>query len=347
MVMVSDRRARLEDIARRAGVSAATVSRVLNNKPGVAETTRAVVMRTVDAMGYERPAQLRLKETAVVGLIIPELTNPIFPVFAQAIETLLDRSGYTPMLCTQMTGGMHEDAYVRKLQDNGVAGIVYVSGQHADTTTDPERYRRLRRDGLPIVLVNGFVEGLDVPFISHDDIASIGLAVRHLAELGHREIGLAVGPERYVPVIRKTMAFNQVMRDTVGRSEVEDLVVNTLFSVEGGEQAAARMLERGLTAIVCGSDLMALGAIRAIRRAGLDVPRDVSVVGFDDSVLMEFTDPPLTTIHQDVVGMSEAAVRALLEEIDGHPTRRGEHLFAPELVVRSSTGPVSAGGTGA
>ena len=336
-------RATLTDIARRAGVSEATVSRVLNNKPGVSERTRATVLSTVDAMGYERPVRLRPRETSVVGLITPELTNPIFPAFAQVIETLLDRGGFTPMLCTQTTGGVHEDAYVRKLQDNGVAGIIYVSGQHADTTTDPERYRRLQAEGLPIVLVNGFVEGLDVPFISHDDVGSIQLAVRHLVELGHTRIALAVGPARYVPVVRKTMAFHQALRDVHEHGEIEGLIVNTLFTIDGGAQAAEMLLPKGVTAVICGSDLMALGFIRAARAAGLEVPRDLSVVGFDDSLLMEFTDPPLTTIRQDVDAMGEAAVRALLEEIAGSATRRGEHLFRPELVVRDSTAAAPSG----
>lgn len=164
--------------------------------------------------------------------------------------------------------------------------------------------------------------------------------MRHLAELGHTRIGLAVGPMRYLPVVRKTMAFRQAMCDIDGQGDGDDLVAHALFTIDGGGEAAERLLARGATALVCGSDLMALGAIRAARAAGLDVPRDVSVVGFDDSLLMEFTDPPLTTIRQDVVGMGEAAVRALLEEIEGSRTRRGEHLFRPELVVRSSTGPV-------
>lgn len=333
------RRATLSDISERTGVSAATISRVLNNKPGVAEETRSAVLTMVDAMGYERPIRLRAKGTATVGLIIPELTNPIFPAFAQIIETLLDRSGYTAMLCTQTTGGVHEDEYVRKLLDNHVAGIICISGQHADTTTDPERYRRLRALGTPIVLINGFMDGIDVPFISHDEIGSVQLAVRHLADLGHTEIGLAAGPERYVPVLRKTMSFREAMRETFGRTDVSGLVENDVFSIEGGRRTAERLLRRGVTGIVCGSDLMALGAIRAARSAGLGVPRDVSVVGFDDSLVMEFTDPPLTTIRQDVTAMGEAAVRALVEEIEGVTTRRGEHLFRAELVVRASTGP--------
>ena len=337
--------ARLIDIAQLAGVSEATVSRVLNNKPGVAEKTRAKVLATIDHLGSERPAKLRPKETGLVGLITPELTNPIFPAFAQTIETLLARNGYTPVLCTQTTGGVHEDDYVRALLDRGVDGIIYVSGQHADLNTDPARYQRLREQGLPIVLVNGFIDTVDAPFISNDDVASSELAVRHLADLGHTEIGLAVGPERFVPVVRKRMGFRHAMRDIVGRDDVEHLIAQTLFTVEGGAMAAQRLLEEGATAIVCGSDLMALGAIREIHTRGLRVPEDVSVVGFDDSLFVSFTEPPLTTVRQNVTGMSEAAVLALLEEIAGSASRRGEHIFRPELVVRASTGPAPAAPT--
>ena len=111
-----------------------------------------------------------------------------------------------------------------------------------------------------------------------------------------------------------------------------------MFSVEGGDTAAARLIEKGCTAVVCGSDLMALGAIRAARRAGRQVPADFSVVGYDDSPLIAFTDPPLTTVRQSVQAMAEAAVRALLDEIAGEPSPRAEYVFRPELVVRASTG---------
>ena len=124
----------------------------------------------------------------------------------------------------------------------------------------------------------------------------------------------------------------------LGRDDVEDLIERTLFSVEGGDAAGARLVEKGCTAIVCGSDLMALGAIRAARRAGLRVPEDVSVVGYDDSPLIAFTDPPLTTVRQTVPAMGAAAVRALLDEIAGSPAPRAEYVFRPELVVRGSTG---------
>ena len=332
---------RLTDIASRAGVSEATVSRVLNDKPGVADSTRQAVLTTLDVLGYERPSRLRMKSAGLVGLVVPELENPVFPHFAQIIESALVKNGYTPVLCTQTPGGVHEDEYVQLLLERGVSGVMFVSGQHADTTTDQARYVDLRARSLPIVLINGFMLGVDAPFISNDDAASVDMAVGHLVQLGHRRIGLALGPRRYVPVVRKIAGFHEAIRrhlgGTIAPDEVNAMIECTHFSVEGGAAAAHALVDLGATAIVCGSDLMALGAIRAVRGRGLRVPADVSVVGSDDSTLMAFTDPPLTTVRQAVRAMGWAAVRALLDEIAGVPTPRSEYVFQPELVVRGST----------
>jgi LacI family repressor for deo operon, udp, cdd, tsx, nupC, and nupG len=334
--------ARLADIAAHAGVSEATVSRVLNGKPGVAESTRQSVLTALDVLGYERPARLRPHCAGLVGLIVPELDNPVFPAFAQAVEPALARHGYAPVLCTQTPDGVAEDEYTRMLLERGVSGIVFVSGLHADSTCDPGRYQALRAVGLPIVLVNGYLDGVDAPFVSNDDAASMELAVSHLAALGHTRIGLAVGPRRFVPAVRKIGGFAAALRRHLGIADAEGWIESFMFSVEGGALAADRLVARGATAIVCGSDLMALGAIRAAHARGLRVPTDLSVVGSDDSSLMAFTDPPLTTIRQAVQAMGAAAVQALLDEIAGMPIARGEYVFRPELVVRSSTGPVPA-----
>ncbi|WP_199807934.1 LacI family DNA-binding transcriptional regulator [Streptomyces sp. NRRL S-350] len=332
--------ARLSDIAAQAGVSEATVSRVLNGKANVSAATRQTVLAALDVLGYERPTRLRQRSAGLIGLITPELSNPIFPALAQVIEQALSRHGYTPVLCTQTPGGSTEDELVEMLVDRGVAGIVFVSGLHADTTADHDRYARLAGRGVPFVLINGFSDRIDAPFISPDDRAAMWMAVQHLAELGHERIGLAVGQRRYVPVLRKIEGFTAAMREVFGRSqeEAESLVHHTLFSVEGGHAAAGALLDKGCTAIVCGSDMMALGAIRAVRRRGLSVPHDVSVVGFDDSPLIAFTEPPLTTIRQPVEAMATAAVDALLEEVGGNAAQRGEFMFQPELVMRGSTG---------
>jgi alanine racemase len=338
---VSDNpRARLADIAGQAGVSEATVSRVLNDRPGVSVGTRQAVLTALDVLGYERPLRLRSR-SGLVGLVVPELDNPIFPAFAQVMDTLLSQHGYTPLLCTQTPGGVTEDEYVELLLDHGVAGIIFVSGIHADSTADHARYRALVDRGLPIVLVNGYAEGIDAPFISDDDAAAMDLAVGHLVSMGHRRIGLAVGPMRFVPVVRKRAAFIEALSRQTGQSteEAASLVTHSIFGLEGGQAAAHHLLGCGVTGIVCGSDLMALGAIRTIRQRGLRVPEDVSVVGYDDSRLIPFTDPPLTTVRQAVSAMATAAVQALLDGISGTPAPKDEFVFRPELVVRGSTGP--------
>jgi alanine racemase len=321
-------------------VSEATVSRVLNDKPGVATETRQAVLTALDVLGYERPARLRKHSAGLVGLVVPELENPIFPMFAQVVESVLAQHGYTPVLCTHTWGGVSEDEYVEMLLERSVAGIIFVSGLHADTSADPARYRRLVNRRLPIVLVNGYLEGLEAPFISPDEVVAADLAVTHLASLGHRRIGLISGPRRFLPVQRRLAGYQAAMRRlfAVEAGELDELVSLSLwFSVEGGVAAASRLLERGVTGLICGSDLMALGAIRAARQRGLAVPGEVSVVGYDDSPLIAFTDPPLTTVRQPVLAMASAAVGALLDEIGGRGAPHSEYVFAPELVVRGST----------
>lgn len=330
-------RATLAEIAAAAKVSEATVSRVLNGRPGVAEGTRQAVITAIDVLGYERPTMLRSKSAGMVGLVIAELDNPIFAAFAQYIESALVQQRYTTILCSQRADGLHEDEYISLLLERGVAGIVFVSGLHADTNTDPERYLSLRRRGLPLVFVNGALPELDASFISNDDAASMHLAIDHLTSQGHRRIGLAVGPARFSPVQGKVEGFRQAMAERLGMTEVDDLIEYSMFSVEGGAVAARRLLDTGVTAVICGSDLMALGVIRAARERGIVVPQQLSVVGYDDSLLIGFTDPPLTTIRQAVGAMAAAAVEALLDEINGTRNQRSEFVFRPVLVVRSST----------
>ncbi len=335
-------RARLADIAEKAGVSEATVSRVLNGRPGVAEDTRQSVLTALDVLGFERPSRLRRRSAGLVGLVMPELTNPIFPAFAQVIEATLSQRGYTPVLCTQTPSGIPEDEYVEMLLERGVSGIIFVSGLHADTGSDQTRYRALVERRLPVVFVNGYLDGVEAPFISSDEYAAMELAVGHLVALGHRRIGFASGPERFTVVQRKLAGFRTSMKAQLGLDDtaVDELVELSMFGVEGGAAAAERLLDGGATAVVCGSDMMALGVIRAARQRGYSVPADLSVVGYDDAPMVEFTDPPLTTVRQPVNAMGMAAVQALLEEVRGHTTPRTEYLFRPELVVRTSTGAV-------
>jgi LacI family transcriptional regulator, repressor for deo operon, udp, cdd, tsx, nupC, and nupG len=330
---------RLAEVAAYAKVSEATVSRVLNDKPGVSASTRAAVLTALDVLGYERPTQLRGQRARLVGLVLPELQNPIFPAFADIVADSLSRQGVTPVLCTRTASGISESAYVDMLIDQHVSGVIFFGGQYHEARADHGHYHRLTDRGMPVVLINAAYEDLGFPRVSVDDAHAIGQAVTHLRSLGHKRVGLVLGPEDHVPSARKLNAFERL---GAAGDDGEGLVERVLFSLAGGQMAGRRLIARGATAAICASDILALGVIRGARKRGLEVPDDFSVVGFDDSSLMTCTDPPLTTVRQPIEAMAQAAVSQLMSQIGGGHVSSEEMLFEPELVVRSSTAPVAS-----
>jgi DNA-binding LacI/PurR family transcriptional regulator len=309
---------------------------VLNGKAGVSDSTREAVLTALDVLGYERPTQLRGERARLIGLMLPELQNPIFPALAEVIGGVLAQRGFTPVLCTLTAAGLSEADYVEMLLDQHVSGVVFAGGYFAQLAAPHDHYRLLHQRRIPVVLINAAVDNLDFPCVSTDDGVAAGQAFRHLASLGHERIGLLVGPEDHMPSRRKLAAFTQHV-EQAGLSVAP--VEHTLFSLEGGQAAATRMLRQDVTGIICASDVLALGAIRAVRRAGLDVPHDVSVVGYDDSGWLNCTDPPLTTVRQPIESMGKAAVALLVNQLETMAAQAEELLFEPELVVRGSTGP--------
>jgi len=328
---------RLSEVAKKVGVSEATVSRVLNGKAGVSDATRESVLTALDVLGYERPSKLRGQRARLVGLVLPELQNPIFPALAEVIGGALAQRGFTPVLCTRTAGGLSEADYVAMLVEQQASGVVFAGGHHQELAATHDHYRLLSGRGIPVVLINAPIDNLDFPCVATDDASATSQAFGHLAALGHERIGLVLGPEDHMPSRRKLAAF----RDHAERAGIAVAPVeHTLFSLEGGQAAATRMLRQGVTGIICGSDVLALGVIRAVRRAGLTVPGDVSVVGYDDSAWLNCTDPPLTTVRQPIEPMGKAAVALLVSQIESVASQPQELLFEPELVVRGSTAPV-------
>jgi DNA-binding LacI/PurR family transcriptional regulator len=326
---------RLAEVAKYAGVSEATVSRVLNQKPGVAKATQDLVLTALDVLGYERPTQLRGERARLVGLVLPELQNPIFPAFAEVVADALAKRGFTPVLCTRTSAGISEADYVEMLLEHQVSGVIFSGGQYAQAAAGHEHYVRLRERGLPVVLVNAAYDDLGFPRISVDDRSAVEQAFTHLRSLGHERVGMVLGPADHVPSARKLAAFEEL----VGAPA---LVERCTFSMESGQAAGRRLLRKGATGVICASDVIALGVVRAARREGYEVPDDVSVIGFDDSALMSCTDPPLTTVRQPIEAMGRSAVATLMNQIGGAPVSTEELLFEPELVVRASTGPVAS-----
>ncbi|MFD6178582.1 LacI family DNA-binding transcriptional regulator [Isoptericola sp. NPDC060282] len=325
---------RLAEVAAIAGVSDATVSRVLNRKYGVSVSTRKAVEKALRQVGYERP----LKGEIVV-ILVPGLKTPIFAAMTWAIEQELTPHGLRAFLCPIVPGSVMERDYIEPMLDAGMVAAVFLSASNTLRNADPMARHLLEGRGIPYISVNGAFSDGQSPVISTDDWHAAELAVSHLYDLGHRRIGMCAGPAGNTPADRRIEGFVAAM-DARGLNDAADYVVRHHFSVDGGRHAADELLARGVTAIVASSDDMALGAIRAAKRRGLEVPKDVSVVGYDDSYMLDFTDPPLTTVRQPVETLAENCVRTLVTMIQNRTVRATESFVDPELRLRGSTGPV-------
>jgi LacI family transcriptional regulator, repressor for deo operon, udp, cdd, tsx, nupC, and nupG len=325
----------LAAVAAVAGVSEATVSRVLNRRPGVAGATRQRVEDALRTLGHERP----LADELVV-LLTPNLSNPIFARQAERIEGVLGPYGLKCIICPVYPGSAQERDYVAALMDAGVAAIVFLSSSNTLRHADHRVVQLIAARGIPYLSINGGFPDSSAPVVSSDDRQAAELAVAHLHDLGHRRIGLLAGPVGNTPADRRVEGFVQAVQRR-GPERAEELVVRKHFNVEGGRQGAAELLPRGVTAIVASSDEMALGAVKEIGRAGLSVPGDVSVIGYDDSPVLEHTAPPLTTVRQPVERIAENVGALVVAMIGGQAVGSDELLLEPEITLRASTGPVA------
>lgn len=325
----------LAEIARIAGVSEATVSRVMNRKYGVSAATRDLVEAAMREAGYARPVQGEL-----VLLLTPTLVHPIFAMMCQAIATELAPQGLRSVICPTYMGTLQERDYVEAMIDAGIAAAVFVSSSNTLANADPLTQQLLTSRGIPFVSVNGGHAGEGSPVFSTDDWVAAELAVAHLYDLGHRQIGMCAGPVGNIPADRRVEGFVQAM-DRRELNNSEDLLVRHHYSIEGGQLAGAELIAMGVTAIVASSDEMALGVIRAVRRAGLRVPEDISVVGYNDTPELDFTDPPLTSVRQPIERLGSNVARAIVSMISNRPVRIEEVLIEPEFRLRRSTGPVA------
>lgn len=332
--------ARLIDIARAAGVSEATVSRVLNGKAGVNEATRQAVLEVARRLG-RGPGPGALDSGPLVGVLVPDLDNQVFAAWAERIEAELFGRGASALVAMRARTVEREREFLQRFLHCGVDAIIVVSGHHAQHRGPVDHYREITDGGTPLVLVNGVREELDAAFLSTDEEHAVRSVLTHLQELGHQHVGLAVGDEHTWPVREKLRVFEAVTADWGERSQP---VSFTDFSYAGGYEAARDLVARGATAILCGSDVMAAGALEGVRSQGLSVPRDVSVAGYDDVFWAALTNPPLTTVRQAVGSIARAAVRTALGggEESRRPART-EVVVRPQLIVRGTTAAAPGG----
>ncbi|MBE3590595.1 MAG: LacI family DNA-binding transcriptional regulator [Firmicutes bacterium] len=326
--------ATLRDVAARAGVGIATVSRALNGTGPVSEAVRRRVEEAAAAVGYVPNGVARGLVTGVTrtfALILPDITNPYFPSLARAVEDAARVRGYAVVLGNSDNDPDQEAAYVRLFRERGVDGMIIASSRDASAlarVTGP----------VPVVLIDRRVPHWDVDCVVTDNRRGIADAVQHLAGLGHRRLVHLGGPEGVESASTRAQAFMDACREL--GVEVVDLTRGP-FTAESGYERGRRLLKsrRRFTAVVAANDLIACGFLQAAFEAGRAVPGDVSVTGFDDVLVARLANPPLTTVRQPTYRAGQLAVERLAARLDrpGEPVR--VDVLKPELVVRSSSGP--------
>jgi LacI family transcriptional regulator len=330
----------LKELAARARVHPSTISRVANHDPKlrIAPPTRLRIEALLRETEY-RPngvaRGLKLRQTLVLAVVIPDITNPFFAALFRGVEDAASPSGYNVLLCNTDGSPARQRSHLQSLHARRVDGVIMASSFLKDPTV-----RWLRHQGVPYVLVNRFSDEGQDAFVGSDDLVGGRLATEHLVELGHRRIGHLAGKLTVSTGVMRRRGYLAALAQR-GLPADPRLVVESGYTEEGGVRAAERLLavpDRP-TAIFAVTDMTAVGALGVARRMGLRIPEDVAIVGYNDIPLATRMVPALTTVHVPIHDFGAAAARLLLEQIEtGEPSRQ-RVVFNPELIVRGSTVP--------
>lgn len=330
----SAHRITIADVAREAGVSRQTVSRVLNGKGEIRASTRESVMRVIERLGYSPSGiarSLATNKTLTVGLVVPDITNPFFPEIARGVEDVARERGYEMFLCNSGEDPEREDDVLRALQDKRVDGTIICSSR----LSDERLFTRLRQQRAA-VLVNRHAPPELAGTVRVDDAEGTFQAVDHLLDGGRCVIGFLCGPPNSRSGIERVRGFESAL-SAAGTGLDETLMRPCPPNPQGGYEAALALLSErpDIDGLVCYNDLVAVGALRACAGLGSRVPDDVAIVGCDDIMVAGLLSPALTTLRVPKYDIGASAARMLLDRISG---RGGEDevLLQPELVVRES-----------
>ena len=331
----------LRDVARAASVHPGTASRALNPETRglVSEATARRVQAIAEELGY-RPNPiargLKTNRSHTVGVLVPDLMNPLFAAIVRGIEAVLDQAGYTPLITNTDNDPEREQIDFAAMRMRQVDGFI---------TATAERDHRLITEAVgpdaTVVLVNRRVDDNALPAVSADDVAGARLAVEHLAQLGHRRIADLGGPHALSTGYQRHEGFIATMRELGLEPDPDLILVGDNFTEASGARICRELIERGapFTAIVAGNDLMALGCYDALSQHGLVCPDDVSVVGFNDMPFAARFNPPLTTVRIPHYEMGAKSAELLLELLQNPDAPPRQVLLQPELVVRGSSAP--------
>jgi LacI family transcriptional regulator len=327
----------MKQVAERAGVSISTVSHVINNTRAVSDEVRKRVLHIIDEMRYVPSAvarSLKNDKTNTIGVLVPNSSNPYFAELVRWIEDAAFELGYHIILCN--THGDHKQTiYLRLLMEKRIDGLVLVA-----SGADDEQDLLLRHDDVPIIQLERALPGLDADLVLAGQEEGAWQATRHLIELGHRSIACVAGPADLPRSRERVSGFLRAMREA-GIAVPEANVLHGEFTSAGGHAAFGSLLARPRrpTAVFVTSDLMAIGGLCAASSAGVRVPEELSVVGYDDIGAACYAAPPLTTVAAPKREMARRAIGQLIERIHGGREPLRNIALAASLVVRASTGP--------
>jgi LacI family transcriptional regulator len=326
----------IAEIARRANVSTATVSRTLNQSGPVKAATARKVWRAVTALNYYPNSHARTLvsgRSRLIGLIVSDITNPFFPELVRAFEDLAAQKQYDLLLTSTNYDTSRMTACLRRMLERKVDGVAMMTSE-----MDTSLIKELSKRNLPIVFMDVGQMGPRMSHVSIDYGNGIRQAVDHVASLGHRNIGFITGPLDLHSARTRRQAFVDGMRDHKITLE-RRLVREGTHTAEGGEKAMKEMLKltKIPTAVVCSNDWTAIGALHAIHAAGLSVPHDISLVGFDDIPLTSYTTPTLTTVRMSARDVGATAFQALFSLIGEQHVEGDVYQVPTRLVVREST----------
>lgn len=325
----------VKDVARRAGVSTATVSHVINETRFVSEDLRDKVLQAMEELEYRPNAvarSLRRQRTQNIGMIIPDVAYPFLAAVARGVEDAGFALGYSAILCESNSDLEREAMCIELLRAKRVDGIVFIA---AGESTD--HVRSLIEQGMPVVVCDRELPGVRVDTVIADNAESGYQATAHLTRLGYRRIGCIAGPPDLCVSNKRVEGYRRALQDH-HISVDEDLIVRGDFHCLGGYEAMRELLDRGAppAGVFACNDLMAMGAICAASQRRLRIPEDVAIVGCDDISLAAFTNPSLTTVAQPKHRMGAVAVEMLVERIEDRDRTPTTRVLPVELVIRDS-----------
>lgn len=336
-VSAENRRPTLDDVAQLARVSTATASRALSNPALVAAETRKAVIEAAEKTGYRTnllARSLRKQASHSVLVLVPNLDNHFYPEVIRGIESAAHARDYAVMLGFTANEASRETSYIDLVRRRRADGILILDASLRSLAAAGEAFR------LPAVQVIERIEGVDLPFVKIDDRAAALTAVRHLTQLGHRRIGHLLGRPRYSVTPDRFSGYRQGLAEA-GIAFDEALIGEGDFNFGRGMDATGRLMSKPNppTALFCGNDDSALGAMKRLADLGLKVPQDVSVVGFDDVDTAATADPPLTTIRQPRFEIGATAMDMLIHILENRPLAETGVVLATEMIARQSTTP--------